>query len=164
MLIYSSFFFLMSGSRDTKAKESPIQTPRGLLRPNWDWTEMPTRRKKRKKWQRWRTVQVRQQLHLIVFRQKRPLLRCKKSWKCAQCYNTWREESVNADLRHNRSASVRWNLAYIIRNAKLSVKTSSHRQQHNNTWQQVGSCSSWRKTKNVLSSSSIFDHLAVLSL
>lgn len=59
VFVSSSFLFPMSDLRDTKVKESPIQIQRGSLRPNWDWTEMPTRRKRRKKWQRWRTVQVR---------------------------------------------------------------------------------------------------------
>lgn len=47
------------GFRDTKVKEFLIQIPRGSLRPNWGWTEMPTKRKRRKKWRWWRTVQVR---------------------------------------------------------------------------------------------------------
>lgn len=51
----------VSGFRVMKVKGRLIQIQRRWLRPNWGWTEMPTRRKRRKRRQWWKRVQVRPQ-------------------------------------------------------------------------------------------------------
>lgn len=50
--------FVYLSSRDMKVKETRIQIQRRLLRPNRAWTEMPTKRKRRRRWQLWKRGQV----------------------------------------------------------------------------------------------------------
>lgn len=54
----SDDWFVRLSSRDTKVKETQIQIQRRLLRPNRGWTEMPTKRKRRRRWQWWKRGQV----------------------------------------------------------------------------------------------------------
>uniref|UniRef100_G3NTG3 Lipoxygenase homology PLAT domains 1b n=1 Tax=Gasterosteus aculeatus aculeatus TaxID=481459 RepID=G3NTG3_GASAC len=50
-----------------KVKETLIQISAKCSKPNWDWTEMPTRRKRRKRCQLWKKVQVRPHNYSVCF-------------------------------------------------------------------------------------------------
>ena len=67
----SEMFVLFVWCRGMKVKEALIHFPRCWLRPNWAWTEMPTRRKRRKRWQWWKRVQVRSHNYSSCFSMRR---------------------------------------------------------------------------------------------